>query len=192
MARNASKKRKVSKSRGFIPELLIFFGVLLVTFSSLHNIIRLRSLRLDRQTVETYQAINQPLKKRVIPTHIIIKWFVDVEIEPQVYKNGNWTISSDKASYLLDSAEPGTMGNLILYGHNKRTILGNIRALTGKELIELTLSNGERKIYKIESLKEVDPKDTQLLRPTTDEVLTIYTCSGIFDSRRFVIKAIPE
>lgn len=191
MVKNASKPRKPSRSRGFVPELLIFFGALLVTVSTAHNILRLRSLRLDRQTVEAYQSTNQPLKERVIPTHIFIKWFVDVNIEPEVYQNGSWTVSEDKASYLLASAEPGSLGNLILYGHNKRSILGNIRALTGRELIELTLSNGEKKTYKIESLKEVNPKDTKLLSPTTTEVLTIYTCSGILDSQRFVVRAVP-
>lgn len=190
MVKNAATTL-AKKLPSLLPELLVISGTLLVIFSAAHNLLRLRSLTLDRQTLETYLKTQPSQATKVIPQHIYIKWFVDVAIESEVYVEGKWTVSPNSASYLIASAEPGKPGNLILYGHNKRSILGNIRALKGNETIELTLSDGNKKLYKIASLNEVNVSDTKLLQPTDTEVLTIYTCSGIMDSRRFVVRAVP-
>lgn len=190
MVKNAATTL-AKKLPSLLPELLVISGTLLVIFSAAHNLLRLRSLTLDRQTLETYLKTQPSQATKAIPQHIYIKWFVDVAIESEVYVEGKWTVSPNSASYLIASAEPGKPGNLILYGHNKRSILGNIRALKGNETIELTLSDGNKKLYKIASLNEVNVSDTKLLQPTDTEVLTIYTCSGIMDSRRFVVRAVP-
>lgn len=186
MARNASK------SNQYLPELFIVVGITLVVISSLHNFLRWRSLRLDDLTVAAYQtSVPAEVAPKPVPTHIFIKWYIDVDIDEEVYVDGVWTVSENHASYLASSARPGEAGNLILYGHNQRTIMGNLRALKGYETITLTLSDGSTRDYQIVSQKEVKPTDTRLLQPTDSEVLTLYTCSGFMDSRRYVVRAVP-
>lgn len=185
MARNARKNNR------FLPELLIGLGVIFTLISVTHNLLRLRSLQLDRQIVQSYHSEIVRSDTRPIPTHIYIQWFVDVAIEPHVYQDDRWTVSDTAGSYLLASAKPGESGNIIVYGHNKRSILGNIRALKGSELITLGLSDGTSRTYKIETITEVSPTDTRLLEPTSREVLTLYTCSGFLDSQRVVVTAVP-
>ncbi len=189
-------KRKITKlsnnRKKYLPEILLSLGVFLVIIASLHNILRVRSLRMDRQVVQEYLSAPQATKAAPnYPTHITIPWYVDVDIEPQVYHDGQWTVSQNQASYLTASALPGEDGNTIIYGHNKRGILGNIRALSGYEKITLTLTDGTLKVYQVQSMKEVAPNDTRLLSPTETETLTIYTCAGLLDSQRFVVRALP-
>lgn len=175
-----------------VPELLIGVGLLFLTLSLVHNVVRIRTLRLDTSTVQSY--LSQPSivqQNPNYPTHITIPWFIDVDITPQIYQNGSWTISPTEASYLTASALPGESGNIIIYGHNKRSILGNLRALKRYEKITLTLSDGTTKIYQVKSMQQVSPSQTKLLEPTTEEVLTLYTCAGIMDSQRFVVRATP-
>lgn len=164
-------------------------GIFLVTLSLTHNYLRARALRIDRSTVDAYVTQVSKVNQSTIPKHIFIPWNTDSEISPQLYDQGEWTISPDKVSYLLNSARPGDPGNIILYGHNKREILGNIRALKGGEKITLTLNNGVKRIYVVKKIVEVSPAQTELLIPTTTEILTLYTCSGPLDSRRFVVQA---
>ena len=187
--RNARKKSSDSRPLGLA---LLIGGTLLVSVSTAHNLLRLRSLRLDRATVQAYIAQAPKIETTSsYPAHIFIKWRVDIDIEPAVYDNGNWTISPDQASYLLSSARVGESGNIVIYGHNKRSILGNIRVLKGGEIITLTTREGKQYDYQVTQVKEVDPSDTALIQPTSEEVLTIYTCSGLLDSQRFVVRALP-
>jgi LPXTG-site transpeptidase (sortase) family protein len=179
----------LSKSR---PEILIGLGVIFIALSLGHRYLRDRSLRLDQALVDTYVS-SQPVLSQSpnYPIHISIPWYIDVDIEPQVYVDGEWTVSPNNASYLTASALPGEIGNIIIYGHNKRTIMGNIRALKGYEKITVTLADGTTKLYQVQSMKEVSPTRTELLKQTDHEVLTLYTCSGLMDSKRFVVRAIP-
>ncbi len=179
----------LSKTR---PEILIVVGILFIGISLGHSYLRDRALRMDQALVDTYMS-NQPsvTQSPNYPTHITIPWYVDVDIDAQIYQNGEWTVSPDHGSYLTASALPGSPGNIIIYGHNKRTIMGNIRALKGYEKITLTLADGTSKLYQAQSMKEVSPTQTDLLKQTDSEVLTLYTCSGLMDARRFVVRAIP-
>lgn len=128
---------------------------------------------------------------KAYPTHIEIPWYIDVAIDPHTFVAGEWTVSEKHASYLTDSSLPGEPGNLIIYGHNKREILGNLRALKGYEEITLTMSDGSTRQYRVDSIQQVNPTQTELLSQTEEEVLTLYTCSGFLDSQRFVVRAIP-
>lgn len=164
-------------------------GAFFMLVSSTHWVLRARSLRMESDLVAQFQE--QQIETPITPTHISIQWFVDADIEPHIYQNNQWTTSTEKASYLSQSAQPGTDGNIIVYGHNTRAILGNIRALKGSETIVLTLSDGSIREYQISKIIEVSPTQTEFLKPTQTETLTLYTCSGFLDKNRFIVQAVP-
>lgn len=176
-----------------IPEILIVLGIFCIAFSGFYWLGRLRALRMESQLLAEYNNLPQPLVSRPSrPRHVFIKWFVDSEIEAQVFIDNNWTISGDKTSYLDQSARPKESGNIILYGHNTRKILGNIRALKGGEEVALTTEDGSTHLYEVSEIHEVEPNQTKFLEPTSEETLTLYTCSGFLDQKRFIVRAIPK
>ncbi len=189
-----ARKKRIVKNKSlprFLPEFLIVVGTLLVSLSVIHNSLRFKALSISKQTVETYADSYSDDNQSLHPVHIFIPWNTDADIKPGVYVNNAWTVDPDNVTYLSNSALPGESGNIIIYGHNKRSILGNIRALKGGEKITLKLEDGSDRVYKVEKTMELAPSDTTPLLPTDHEVLTLFTCSGIFDSMRFVVQAIP-
>ncbi|MDH5533839.1 MAG: sortase [Candidatus Pacebacteria bacterium] len=186
MKRN--KINLISKSK--IPEALVALGIFLMFISGVYWTLRFRALSLDNELLAQYEQQAEVRPNR--PTHIFIEWFIDTPIETQILQDNHWTISEKEASYLDQSARPGEAGNIIIYGHNTRKILGNIRALQGNEEILVTTDDGEEHVYTIETIVEVDPSQTKYLEPTEEETLTLYTCSGFFDKQRFIIQAKPQ
>jgi LPXTG-site transpeptidase (sortase) family protein len=186
MKRN--KTKIISKSK--IPEALVALGIFLMFVSGIYWSLRFRALSLDKSILAQYEQQVEARPNR--PSHIFIEWFVDSPIETQILQDNRWTISDKQASYLDQSARPGEEGNIIVYGHNTRKIMGNIRALKGNEDITLTTEEGVEHVYTIETIVEVDPSDTKYLEPTSEETLTLYTCSGFFDKQRFIVQAIPK
>lgn len=186
-----SKKIKDKKINKDAPTLLLLAGAFFVLISAAHWHLKYQALSLDKQLLEQYSEAKQIDTSGMIPTHIFIQWFIDTSITEQLFNNENWTISDTEASYLSQSAKPGEKGNIIIYGHNKRSIMGNIRALKGNEIIILTTKDGSIHQYKIEKLIEVNPDQTEYLEPTQEETLTLYTCSGFLDSKRFIVQAKP-
>lgn len=188
----AKRKTPIVKKftfRTYLAELLVVIGTLFVVVSFTHRFLRNRSLTVVSQPPAAANVAAIPALPT--PVHIYIPWNTDAKIDPGSYRDGSWTVSSDHVSYLMSSARPGENGNIIIYGHNKRAILGNIRALKGGEEIVLTLDNGSTRSYQVDSVHEVSPTDTDLLTPTESEVLTLFTCSGFLDSKRFIVRASP-
>jgi sortase A len=95
--------------------------------------------------------------------------------------------------FLESSAKPGTIGNTIFAAH-RDTHFAFLRDVVPGEAIVLETPNGARIRYRIEGSAIRDRKETDLLRPEKDAVLTLITCYP-FDAvvpggpLRFVVRA---
>jgi sortase (surface protein transpeptidase) len=79
----------------------------------------------------------------------------------------------------------------VIYGHNKKVVFGNLPYLSLGQKIYLKTTSGQ--IYTYEAYKKdfVNSNKIELVSPTDYEELTVYTCWGLFDLQRVVIKAKP-
>jgi len=51
------------------------------------------------------------------------------------------------------------------------------------------LTKNEWFSYEVSDVKEVLPNQTEVIKPTDDERLTLYTCSGFADTKRLIVTA---
>jgi LPXTG-site transpeptidase (sortase) family protein len=114
---------------------------------------------------------------------------VDVKIQESRIENGVWQVFPDSASHLESSARIGEDGNIIIYGHNKNNILGPIRWAKEGTLIELFDQKGNKYLYEVFKTDTVSPDNLSYILPTKEEILTVYTCTGFLDSKRFIAVA---
>ena len=112
-------------------------------------------------------------------------------IDVGAIKNGVWDISYSNPTFLVSSARPGAGGNIVIYGHNKKAIFGNLPYLSLGQKVFVKDSKGDVRAYEVYQKDFVAPDRVDLVSPTNQEVLTIYTCWGLFDSQRVVVKAKP-
>lgn len=110
-----------------------------------------------------------------------------LDISDGFITDNRWTVSESGVSHLTTSVLPGSKGNSVLYGHNKKGVLNRLWQVREGDLIYITLSNGEIAKYEIFERKEVKPDGIQILDDVGDSRLTLYTCSGFLDSARYVI-----
>ncbi len=172
------------------PYLLIVLGILLLSVWTAHRMFYARSMSLPDSLTNAFSA-QEPQARAPIPTHIRIGTLVNVDVHPAVFANNTWSVSPTAANVVAVASRPGEAGNIILYGHNKRSVLGNLRTIKGGETVVITTADGADHFYRVTQIHEVDPSTTEFLAPTTEEVLTIYTCSGFMDSKRFIVRAKP-
>lgn len=115
---------------------------------------------------------------------------ISLGIYPANIKSGKWEASSLGVSHLSTTPLPGEIGNSVLYGHNWPGILGKLTNIkTGDEIL---VKNSNDKKFIVSVIQVVDPSDTSILNNTTDTRITLYTCTGLLDSKRFVVSAILE
>lgn len=112
-----------------------------------------------------------------------------MNIKPAVALANDWQVYDDAVSWLSTSGNLNS-GNIVLYAHNKKDAFGKIIQMgIGNEII-LKSDQIEQK-YQVTQIFDATPKDIHLLENTNENKLTMYTCSGWFDAKRFFVIALP-
>lgn len=174
--------RKKPKFNSFNYPLII--GLFLLSVFGVWRYHEARILSFNTKSIENFQSSGvKPVYIKSYPVG------VDIEIRDATINNGVWTILPNTASYLLGSAGLGDKGNSIIYGHNKDEILGPIRWMKSGQKIEIKGNDNKDYVYEVVKTDTVDPDNLEYIRPKDEETLTIYTCTGFLDSKRFIVVA---
>ncbi len=123
---------------------------------------------------------------------VIQKLNIDLPIYPAQIRSGNWEATTKGVSYLSTSVTPGSVGNSIIYGHNFRNLLGNLVDAKEGDEVDVYFSDGGQKSFNVKSTSIVNPNNNLVLADSKEKLLTIYTCTGFLDTKRFVVTAVLQ
>jgi LPXTG-site transpeptidase (sortase) family protein len=124
------------------------------------------------------------------PARIIISSLkIDLPVFSAKAEGEKWEIFDNAASYLLGSGIPGKKGNVVVYSHNKRHLFGPLLGIKKGTEIKIENKKGEIFSYEVLETKIVSPSQIEILLPAEEPILTLYTCTGFADSKRFVVAA---
>jgi len=125
------------------------------------------------------------------PELLIVKDLnINLPIYPAQINDGKWEATGKGVSYLSSSPIPGELGNSVFYGHNWKSILGDLTKAKPGQTIEILYADGTKKEFEIMFTQVVTPDQTQILEESNDIRITLYTCTGFLDTKRFVVTAI--
>lgn len=145
------------------------------------------------KTSSSFQAPKtqvQNIEQGTVPTKISISSLsLNLPIEPTLLKNGSWPTSQTGVSFLANSGNLGNKGNLIFYGHNWKNLLGNLHKVKTGDTLVISGQNGQDFLYSIAYIATVNADDVSILADTSDERITLYTCTGFLDQKRLVVVA---
>ncbi len=165
-------------------------GVSLIIFASFLVFQRNNPNRIAFAQKESI-ALEENEIKESLPVNLRISSLdIDLPIYESEIKDKKWEVSNKGVSFLRSSVLPGDKGNSILYGHNWTNLLGNLTKIKTGEVVEIVFSDNTKKEFVVTLIQEVDPDDISILNNTNDNRITIYTCSGFLDSKRFVVVAL--
>lgn len=103
-----------------------------------------------------------------------------------------WETTDKGVSYAASTPIPGEKGNSIIYGHNFTNILGSLPNIAPHAKIIIVFSDHTKEMFTVDKAATVSPDNTEVLEASSTPVLTIYTCTGFLDSKRFVVRAISS
>ena len=160
----------------------------------------IKSVKLQSVTDDTIKN-NEPIKidnalvRNVVykepPLRIVIPDLsIDLPIVMAKIVNGYWELSETTASHGMGSANPGELGNTVIFAHAREKLFLPLRKIKkDQNIYVLTPNNWYR--YKVEDIKEVTPDKIEVIAPSSDERLTLFTCSGFLDKKRLIVVALP-
>jgi LPXTG-site transpeptidase (sortase) family protein len=128
------------------------------------------------------------VKQKVIPVSLKIQ-SAGIEV-PILSSHKIWEERAKSAVYFSKTPLPGKQGNSVIYGHNWPNLLGNLNKAKKGDLVEVYFNDGSTEKFKIIQKVNVSADQTHILNQTKDSRITIYTCSGILDTKRLVVVAV--
>jgi LPXTG-site transpeptidase (sortase) family protein len=183
----------MNKGMGLVSKLLLTTGILLVLVADVLTYQRTNPSLIAFEKAPVYTTISQATYgvekgvKAVRITSADLK--IDLPLVESKVRKSVWETTTQGASHLDLSPVPGDTGNSVIYGHNWPKLMGNLtHAKPGTE-IDITLENGVVRRFRIEKTAVLSPKDYSVLLPSKNKLLTLYTCTGFLDSKRFVATA---
>lgn len=169
----------------------IFLGLAGLIFATYLIYQRNTPSRLAFRLAEIKSVRTTPSTK--IPTVIRLPSLdLELPIIPTELVDSKWQATSEGVSYLTTTPQPGETGNSIMYGHNWPNLLGRLTQVKPGQTIEVLFSDGNKSTFEIAFTTVVTPDQTHILNQTDDRRLTLYTCTGFLDSKRFVVTAISS
>lgn len=116
---------------------------------------------------------------------------IDINVTPSKIINGYWELSENTASYGEGSGIPGQNGNTVIFAHAREGLFYNLKDVQVNDIIYVFTKNSWYR-YKVNKITSVYPNQTEVIAPTKNQTLTLYTCTGFSDEKRLVITAIPQ
>ncbi len=194
------KKLKEVNFRFVIGVLILILGVFLMY--QYQNIRKIKSESENvahNKTITNKEPIKAAQKGLDVPVNtkdplvrlMIPKKGVDVGIVEANVVNGYWELSETSGSHGVGSAYPGMKGNTVIFAHAREGLFLNLReVVVGEEI--LVFSKNKWFKYKVTSIKQVYPNQVEVIEPTKDERLTLFTCDGFADEKRLIVVAKPS
>lgn len=128
-------------------------------------------------------AVEDEPRKIVIPSLSI-----DLPVKHARVISGYWEVFENSAGWGEGSGVPGKPGNQVIFAHARPGLFLPLRKIDlGMRVYVLTGSSWFE--YKVSEIKEVYPNQTEVIKPSVDERLTLYTCSGFADRKRLIVVA---
>jgi sortase A len=125
------------------------------------------------------------------PTRIVIPAVgIDLPIVEAQVTDGFWQTSDTSASHGVGSANAGEAGNDVIFAHARDGLFAPLRNIKDQSVVYL-LTNNTWFRYQVTEINLVAPTQTEVIAPTPDETLTLYTCTGFLDSKRLIVVAKP-
>lgn len=175
--------------------LFIVAGMLI----SSDNIIRFIKSSFNKENVNQTQQVQAAISndnglensmpdETSLPTHINISSVgISLDIEPGYFDRNSkeWTSSETKAVFAMITVVPNTKtGNTYIYAHNNLNLFAKLNNANLGDKAEVTNENGNIFTYKLAKIIDVTPEDLSYLDYRGEPILTLQTCSGLWDQYR--------
>lgn len=191
------------QKRKLIPIMLLSIGIILLCYPTLKNYYISKTnqptqdIKSESSGITSFGsiAIDPQLQNNTLTTEIPLRIVIpsvniDLPITEAKIINGSWEVSETMASHGMGSSYPGQEGNTVIFAHARAGLFLPLRNVKEKDIIYI-LTNSSWHRYELINIHEVTPENVEVIKPTVEETLTLFTCTGFADSKRLIVSARP-
>jgi LPXTG-site transpeptidase (sortase) family protein len=185
MAKKSAKKTSLKKTKMGPAGVLILAGILLILAGNIlswsNNLGNIFQPLLAKEKEDSFYFLPQTI---FIPS-ISLK----APIKIGGIAGGQWILRTDSVMVMSPSGHPWEDKSLILYAHKRKGLFLDLKNLAIGDKIVLEGLSGKSFVYEVVSKEDTKPDQVSKLQSDTANTLALFTCDGLFDESRFIVKA---
>ena len=137
-----------------------------------------------------HMVLSKPVEPEEYPVRIIIPTVrIDLYVEESEISDGTWELSETKASFGKGSSYLDEMlGNSVIFAHARRGLFAPLKDVKINDPIVI-VGTENIYVYRIAQVEKVKPEEKEKVKSLGDTNLTVFTCDGVYDEYRLVVKA---
>lgn len=192
MPKKRKKPNHITFTRKGIGNALCILGILFIVVPYTFSIINAGTLTSPKALAsnEQVQVVNQPDDVQPPQRIVLPALKIDIPVALSPIEDGYWKVYEDKAGFGQGTGYPGRPGNQVIFAHARPGLFKSLPKVTkGDEILVST--NDKTYRYQVVETKTVNPNQIDVVAQTEDETLTLFTCVGFADSKRFIVVAKP-
>ena len=180
-------KRKIKDKVGLGISLIALGIIFIFGGANIFKRVNSESFASEPVRIEGFKNVEDSIEK--VPQRIILpKQEIDLIVKNSKLIDGYWQVWTDSAGWGEGSGLPGEKGNQVIFAHARRGLFLPLRDVELGDMVYV-LAKDKWFQYEVKEIKEVKPTQVEVIAPTEDETLTLYTCSGFADSKRLIVIA---
>lgn len=169
--------------------VLFLLGIFLILSPGIFSRIQAQKVsKLPSQPIRPDETLSQSLTDNPPIRIIIPSAAIDLPVKVSHLISGVWELSDDTASFGEGSSSPDEPGNTVIFAHARPGLFLPLKEVKLKDYIYV-MTKASWHQYEVSDIREVSPSDTYVVRQTMEKRVTLFTCSGFFDSKRLVVVA---
>ncbi|MBP9719185.1 MAG: sortase [Candidatus Levybacteria bacterium] len=148
----------------------------------------------DAEPIHISTGFHLPLSLEKPQRIIIPRINIDIKIVAAAIVDGHWEVSEIFANHGMGTAFPGQKGNMVVFAHARDLLFLNLQNISDTDDIYV-LTDKKWYVYTVSEIREVTPDQVEVIAPTADERITLFTCSGFADEKRLIVvgkRKIPD
>lgn len=167
--------------------LVVLMGLVFVVYGIQKEAGRVYTFKSEPVEVQGFSETEG--EEKDLPLQISIpELFIDLTVKRAEVIDGYWEVFEGSAGWGSGSGFPGEKGNQVIFAHARDGLF--LPLLYVEKGMEINVSTkAETYVYEVMEIKEVYPNQLEVIQPTSEEVLTLYTCSGFQDKKRLIVTA---
>ena len=187
--KRTSKFKRIIK-RVTLPRLLAVGGVILFIIASSFKAYHYYDQYLLFKTVNSTFSNESTVQKGVKPKRIeTSNLSINTAVRVGGFINDKWILTNDSAFFVNTSGKLGEEHNTVIYAHNKPNLFQNLSKLEVGSVIIVTGGDNNKWKFTVTEKFVITPKEVEKLKTQVPNSLTLFTCNGLFDSERLVVRA---
>ncbi len=186
--KNRSAVAQIKSSKIFVITTLIIL-LLILTITNIHTSTSNAQDEFTNSLVEYRKNIKHKDYDE-IPLRIIVENSINTIIVPSRLKYGTWPISEKYANFGIESGYlDNPYGNVIMFAHARKNLFKNLKDIDIDDKITI-IGTDSIYTYKVVKIEKILPNDVDKAKSAGDTNLSLFTCEGVYDQYRLLIKSV--